>query len=100
MPLAAPRLDPRLLERLERLARSGQSVAEVRRALVALALDLGVPPPSYEHVRRLVTTRRIERESERELLPIVVGVATGTRHGNELLHAVRYGPPPSRRKSA
>jgi hypothetical protein len=89
MPAAAPRLDPRLLERLERLARKEVSYADVRRLLVAHALELGVPPPSYEHVRRLVKASRSERESDPGVLPIALEVAIGLRHGNELVDAMR-----------
>jgi hypothetical protein len=92
VPSAAPRLDPRLVDRLESLARSPASFAEIRRELVARALDLEIPPPSYEHVRRLVTRHRLEREAT--IVPIVVGVALGARHGNELVNALRDGPPP------
>jgi len=98
MPAAAPRLHPRVLARLERLERSDLHYAEIRRGLVVLARELGVPPPSYEHVRRLAKQRRLARVPEGEVLRVVVGVALGTRHGNELLHAVRTGE--SRRETA
>src|SRR5437588_6405845 len=62
--VAAPRLDPRLLEALERFERWTRSVAEIRRSLVRLAHSLGLPPPSYEHVRRLVRARRIRRAEQ------------------------------------
>jgi len=91
VPIAAPRLDPRLIDRLERLARKDLSHAEIRRSLVVRASELGIPPPSYEHVRRLVLARRLERESESGTLPVALAVAIGTSHGNELLHAVRDG---------
>jgi hypothetical protein len=91
VPVAAPRLDPRLIAQLERLARKEFSPAEIRRSLVVRASALGIPPPSYEHVRRLVIARRIEREAESETLQIALAVALGTSHGNELLRAVRDG---------
>jgi hypothetical protein len=93
VPAAAPRLDPRLVDLLERLARSEASYAEIRRGLVARARELGIPPPSYEHVRRLVTRYRLDRELEPTIVPVAVGVALGTRHGNELVRALRDGPP-------
>jgi hypothetical protein len=92
VPAAAPRLDPRLLDRLERLARRDMAYAEVRRSLVVRAGELGVAPPSYEHVRRLVKALRAERSVENERFRIVIGVALGTRHGNELVRALRDGP--------
>jgi hypothetical protein len=89
VPSASPRLDPRLVDRLGQLARRDLAYAEIRRTLVARALELGIPPPSYEHVRRLTKQARLDRESESPILPIAIGVSIGTRHGNELLHAAR-----------
>jgi hypothetical protein len=93
MTAAAPRLHPQLVERLERLARSQATVADIRRALVVLARELNVPPPSYEHVRRLVLRRRqeIEVASESAVVPDVLKVAVGAEHGNELLRVARGG---------
>ena len=68
------------------------SYAEIRRSLVVRATELGLPAPSYEHVRRLVHTCRAERDAESEVLQVALGVAVGTHHGNELLNAIRDGP--------
>src|SRR5687768_971170 len=65
MPAAAPRLDPQLLARLERLARKEVPYAEVRRLLVAHARELGVPPPELR-----------ARQASRE------GIAIGARVGS------------------
>jgi hypothetical protein len=89
MPAAAPRLHPALVERLERLARSEMSFAEIRRAVVTRARELDVPPPSYEHVRRIVTSLRMDAAEAHELRDIALGVALGTKHGNELVYAMR-----------
>jgi len=91
MTASAPRLDPRLVERLEQLERSELSFAEIRRTLVVRAREFDVPPPSYEHVRRLVTRRRIEREVTAEVRALALGVAVGTRHPADLLVALRSG---------
>ena len=90
---AAPRLDARLIGSLEDLARTAATFAEIRRALVVRACELGIPPPSYEHVRRLVTLRRVELEAleETAVLPVVLRVAIGAEHGNELLRVARGG---------
>jgi hypothetical protein len=84
---AAPRLDPRLVDRLERAARGAATVADIRRQLVVVARDLDVPPPSYEHVRRLVGLVRLERAwaTEAAVLPVAVDVFLGREHGSELL---------------
>jgi hypothetical protein len=93
MTAAAPRLDPRLRARLEKLARSTATAAEIRRALVSQARDLAIPAPSYEHVRRLVALRRIELEERHQtaVLPVVLRVALGAEHGNEALRVARGG---------
>jgi hypothetical protein len=89
MPASAPRLDPRLLDRLEKLARSDLSFAEIRRKLVVRAGELGIPPPSYEHVRRLAGRQRIERESTADIRALALAVAVGTRHPADLLVALK-----------
>jgi hypothetical protein len=90
---SAPRLDGRLLARLEKLARGPATPAEIRRDLVTRARELDLAPPSYEHVRRLVTLRRIELEELREsaVLPVVLRVAIGAEHGNEALRVAQGG---------
>lgn len=88
-----PSLDARLIGSLEDLARTASTFAEIRRVLVAQARELGIPPPSYEHVRRLVTLKRIELEAlgESAVLPVVLRVAIGAEHGNEALRVARGG---------
>jgi hypothetical protein len=84
-------LDERLIDHLEHLARGSATPAEIRRALVVRSRELGIPPPSYEHVRRLVALIRIEMEIVREsdVLPVILRVAVGAEHGNELLRVAR-----------
>ncbi|CAN5747325.1 hypothetical protein BH18ACT13_BH18ACT13_06070 [soil metagenome] len=89
MPVSAPRLDPRLLERLESLERSDLSFAEIRRSLVVRARELDIPPPSYENVRRLAGHRRIEREITAEIRSLAISVAVGARHPADLLVALK-----------
>ena len=89
MPASAPRLRRPLTKRLERLARTDSSFADIRRELVLYARSAGIAPPSYEHVRRLVTAARLQREVENELRDLAIGVALGTTHGNELVNALR-----------
>jgi len=82
-----------LIARLEQLAHGNATAAEIRRALVARSRELDIPPPSYEHVRRLVLGRRIETETAREsaVLPVVLRAAVGLEHGNEVLRVARGG---------
>ena len=61
--------------------------------MVVTAREIGVPPPSYEHVRRLVREARavMEEEGESDILPLIVDVALGIEHGNELKRVARGG---------
>jgi len=85
-----------MLDRLKRLEQKGLSYAEIRRSLVVHARELDVHAPSYEHVRRLVKESREARELRSGVLPIAVGVALGTHHGNELVRALNEDPHPER----
>ncbi len=89
MPASAPRLDPRVLEMLGELERRDLTFAEIRRSLVIRARELNVPPPSYEHVRRLARRQRIEREVTADIRALALGVAIGTRHPADLVVALR-----------
>ena len=94
-------MDDRLVELLERQARSTSTPAEIRRALAARARELELAPPSYEHVRRLVAARREERaielEGPAEVLPVVARMMVGAAHGSELVRVAR-GESPRRAK--
>jgi hypothetical protein len=88
MTAAAPRLDHRLLRQLDDLARTSDSAAEIRRKLATSARNLGIPPPSYEHVRRLVARRRDGLQAASGYLPIALEVGIGARHGSDLVRAM------------
>jgi hypothetical protein len=98
---SAPRVDDRLLALLEHLARTSSTPAEIRRLIVARARELGIAPPSYEHIRRIVTTSREERaielERQSEVLPVLARTMVGAEHGNELVRVAR-GERPRRAK--
>jgi hypothetical protein len=57
----APRISPRLLDEVERLARRSMPVAGIHRSVGALAERLALPRPSYEQVRVLVREARALR---------------------------------------
>ena len=67
MTAAAPRYDERLLRAIRRLDDESLPIAEVCRRVGDRAERLGVPRPSYVHVRRIVLS---ERERARELREI------------------------------
>jgi hypothetical protein len=88
MTAAAPRVDHRLLRQLDDLAQTSESAAEIRRKLATRARNLGVPPPSYEHVRRLVARRRDALRAAAGYLPIALEVGIGARHGSDLVRVM------------
>jgi hypothetical protein len=62
---SAPRYDPRLLEALGRLDDRNVPIAEVARRVGSVAAALGLPRPSYVHLRRLVLVERDREDAER-----------------------------------
>ena len=67
MPASAPRYDPRLLRAIRRLDDESLSIAEVCRRVGAAAETMGVPRPSYVHVRRIVLSERARAAELREI---------------------------------
>ena len=62
----APRYDVRLVAALVELDDRDVPIAEVCRRLGDVAASIGVPRPSYVHVRRLVRAKRAYEDAERE----------------------------------
>ena len=58
LPTSAPRIDPRLLAALGRLAKSNVPAAEACRRIGALAVELRLTQPSYQTVRVLLVEIR------------------------------------------
>ena len=67
MPASAPRYHPRLLRAIRRLDDESLSIAEVCRRVGAAAEEIGVPRPSYVHVRRIVLSERARAAELREI---------------------------------
>jgi hypothetical protein len=61
----APRYDPRILVLVDALDDRGQPMAETCRRVGAAAVRLGLPRPSYVHLRRLIRARRDETDLNR-----------------------------------
>jgi hypothetical protein len=61
----APRYDPRILEAVRALDDRTESMAEVSRRIGVAAAQLGLPKPSYVHLRRYILTHRAEEDAER-----------------------------------
>ena len=64
----APRYDRRIVEAIRRLDDADEPIAETCRRVGELAWQLGLPRPSYVHLRRLV---RAERKRRAEVRAIV-----------------------------
>jgi hypothetical protein len=61
----APRYDPRILEAVRALDDRTESMAEVSRRIGVAAAQLGLPKPSYVHLRRRILAHRAEEDAER-----------------------------------
>jgi hypothetical protein len=96
---SAPRLHPRLVEAVVRLSRDKLSIAEINRRVGALAVEHGLPRPSYERVRLLVHEAR-----ERDLYPstaeVLLDVALNLRPPRDLGDHLVLGQAPPRTRSA
>lgn len=60
----APRYDPRILLAVRTLDDRTQPMAEIARRVGAAAAELGLPRPSYVHLRRLILAYREEEDAE------------------------------------
>jgi hypothetical protein len=61
----APRYDPRILDAVRALDERSEPMAEISRRVGAAAAQLGLPRPSYVHLRRLIVAHREEEDAER-----------------------------------
>jgi hypothetical protein len=75
---SAPRYDPRLLAAIRRLDDEGRPIAETCRRVGEVAATLGLPRPSYVHLRRIVIA---ERHRSRELQELRDQLAGGLLAG-------------------
>jgi hypothetical protein len=71
----APRLSPRLLEAIVELDDRSLPIAEVSRRVGRRAVELGLPRPSYGHVRRLVRELRAQQDEARERRDALLEIA-------------------------
>lgn len=74
----APRYDPRLLEAVRALDDRGEPMAEIARRVGRVAAELGLPKPSYVHLRRYIIEFRDEQEAERVRRQEVVSILLDT----------------------
>ena len=61
----APRYDRRILDAVRALDDRTESMAEISRRVGLAAAQLGLPKPSYVHVRRYIVAHREEEDAER-----------------------------------
>ena len=61
----APRYDGRILDAVRALDDRTESMAEISRRVGVAAAQLGLPKPSYVHVRRYIVAHREEEDAER-----------------------------------
>ena len=98
MTVAAPRIDARLHAALARVDDASLPIAEVNRRLGLVAGWLGVPRPSYEHVRRLVHAQR-RLGAYPTAGDVLLQIAANERPPTAIMeHLLGIGPP--RRRAA
>jgi hypothetical protein len=61
----APRYDARILDAVRAFDDRTESMAEISRRVGVAAAQLGLPKPSYVHVRRYIVAHREEEDTER-----------------------------------
>ena len=61
----APRYDDRILDAVRALDDRTQSMAEISRRVGLASAQLGLPKPSYVHLRRYIVAHREEEDAER-----------------------------------
>ena len=88
MPAFAPRYDDRIHLLVVALDDRSESLAEICRRVGHEAEGLGLPRPSYVHLRRLILRRRAaedaRREARRELLRIALEVNRDVTFGRRV----------------
>ncbi len=60
----APRYDARIRDAVRALDDRAESMAEISRRVGAAAAQLGLPKPSYVHLRRIIVAHREEEDAE------------------------------------
>jgi len=75
---SAPRYDPRILASIRRLDDTSESIAQTCRKVGEAAEALGLPRPSYVHLRRIVKAER-QRAETAELVGDLIGDVLGGR---------------------
>ena len=62
----APRYDARILDAVYALDDRGEPMAEIARRVGRVAAELGLPKPSYVHLRRYIRAKREAEDEARE----------------------------------
>jgi hypothetical protein len=77
MTSSAPRYDRRLLKAIRRLDDERLPIAETCRRVGRAAAEMGLPRPSYVHLRRIVVAERELRRARREIASDLVRDVAG-----------------------
>jgi len=86
----APRYDPQILLAVRALDDRAEPMAEISRRVGATAAELGLPKPSYVHLRRLIVAHREEEDAERrrrEEIRRILGEAYLDLHRGRVVNA-------------
>jgi hypothetical protein len=74
----APRYDPRILEAVRALDDRGEPMAETVRRVGRVAAELGLPRPSYVHLRRYILDFRGDQDADRRRRQEIVKIVLDT----------------------
>ena len=74
----APRYDARILEAARALDDPREPIAETVRRVGRFAGELGLPKPSYVHLRRFIVDFRDEQDRERARRREIIGIVLDT----------------------
>jgi hypothetical protein len=86
----APRYDARIFEAVRALDDRAEAMAEISRRVGVAAAQLGLPKPSYVHLRRLILAHREDEDAERarrEEILRILGEAYLDMHRGRVVNA-------------
>jgi hypothetical protein len=82
---AAPRVERKFLKRVAKLDDRAVPMAETYRRARDLALQMGIPRPSYERVRQHLHAARRREEERRRTRELILHLAYNTRPADQVV---------------
>jgi hypothetical protein len=82
---AAPRVERKFLKRVAKLDDRSLPMAETYRRARDLALQMGIPRPSYERIRQHLHAARRREEERRRTRELILHLAYNTRPADQVV---------------